>query len=69
MNILILLKKINEVLIPWCDKNNKKISDVPLFADSTGKRHPLYTIVVTLRGEKDNLDKSTIQLLDSYGMT
>jgi len=51
------------------DKNNKKISDVPLFADSTGKRHPLYTIIVMLRKEKENLDKSTIQLLDSYGMT
>ncbi len=42
---------------------------MPLFADSTGKRHPLYTIIVMLRKEKENLDKSTIQLLDSYGMT
>ena len=52
-----------------CKENKKTIKDIPIFDNNTGKLNKLYTLVNTIRRNKDVLDEETIALLNQYGMT
>lgn len=60
------VKRIYDELIPWCEANNKKISDIPKKIED--HRNSLYTFVLYLQNNKYKLNPEIIDLLDKYGM-
>ncbi len=62
----IIIKRIKNELIPWCEQNNKMIYEVP--SSLYFRQNPLYTLITNIKKIKEELSDEIIILLNKYGM-